>query len=78
MLFLIQAVLLPVTCTSDVRMGFMFEAALWSQLWELREEPVTVFEEAILVDCVKIVPILIGPVVKFLCKEKGKGVKPVS
>lgn len=50
----------------------MVQAALWGQLWELCEEPVTVFEEMILVDCVKAVPVLIGPAVVFLCKGKAK------
>lgn len=50
-------------------MGVVVEAALWGQLWKLCEEPVTVFEETILVDCVKIVPVLIGPAFVFLCKK---------
>lgn len=51
-------------------MGLVVEATLRGQLWELREEPVTVFEETILMDCVKIVPVLIGPAVIFLCKKR--------
>ena len=53
-------------------MGFgVQEATLRGQLWELREEPVAVFEEPILVDCVEIVPVLIGPAVVFLCKRRS-------
>lgn len=52
-------------------MRFVVRAALWGQLWELREEPVTVFEETILVDCVKLVPVFIGPAVVVLCKGRA-------
>lgn len=68
----ILTVLLTFYCTRGTRVRFMVQAALWGQLWELCEEPVTVFEETILVDCVKAIPVLIGPAVVFLCKGKAK------
>lgn len=50
-------------------MGHGARATLGAQLWELGEEPVPVFEEAILMDCVKIIPVLICPAFIFLWKK---------
>lgn len=74
-MFSIQTILRTVICATDLGMGLVVKAALWGQLWELCEEPVTVFEETVLMDCVKIVPVLIRPAVVLLCKT-GKAVKP--
>lgn len=69
-LFLIQTLLLTVICARDLETGLMVEATLRGQLWELCEEPVTVFEETILMDCVKTVPKLICLVVVFLWEKR--------
>lgn len=69
-LLLIPTILAAVTWARDLRMTHMVKATLRGQLWELREEPVAVFEETILVDRVEIVPVLICPAVVFLCKEE--------
>lgn len=46
-----------------------------AELGELGEEPVTVFKEAVLVDAVEIVPVLISSILIILCffflKKKG-------
>lgn len=54
--------------------GFMMGhvVTLGAQLGELGEEPMPIFEEAILVDCVEIVPVLVCPVFIFLWGEKQK------
>ena len=47
--------------------GVLVETTLWGQLRELCEEPVAVFEEAILMDGVEFIPVLVRPAVKVLC-----------
>lgn len=74
-MFLLQTLLLAVIRVRDLKSGFIVEATLGGQLWELCEQPVTVLEETILVDGVKTIPELICPAVIFLCKKKKKGVR---
>lgn len=45
---------------------------LKAELGELREEPVTVLKEAVLMDGVEVVPVLISSILKFLYKKKEK------
>lgn len=68
-LLLAQAILLNVISGRHLRVLHMVKVTLWSQLRELCKEPVTVFEETILMDCVEIVPVFICPAVVLLCKE---------
>lgn len=65
-----RAVLAIVNCGADFGMRLVVEAALWGQLGELGEEPVAVFEETILMDCVEIIPVLVRPAVVFIWGEK--------
>lgn len=58
------------TRARDFMMGHVVRATLGAQLGELGEEPMPIFEETILVDCVEIVPVLICPVFIFLWGEK--------
>lgn len=69
-LLLTQAFLPTVIGGRDLSVGHVVKTTLRGQFWELCEEPVTVFEEAILVDRVEIVPVFIGSAVVLLCKEK--------
>lgn len=69
-LLLVQAILPTVVSDRDLRVLHMVKMTLRGQLGELCEEPVTVFEETILMDSVEIVPVFICPAVVFLCKEK--------
>lgn len=55
--------------------GVLVEATLWGQLRELCEEPVAVFEEAILMDGVEFIPVLVRPAVKVLCSNEWKRCK---
>lgn len=66
-LLLVQAILPTVVSGGNLS---VVEMTLRGQLRELCEEPVTVFEETILMDRVEIVPVFICPAVVFLCKEK--------
>lgn len=54
------------TRARDFMMGHVVRATLGAQLGELGEEPMPIFEETILMDCVEIVPVLICPVFIFL------------
>lgn len=54
----------------DFMMGHVVRATLGAQLRELGEEPMPVFEETILMDCVEIIPVLICPVFIFLWRKK--------
>lgn len=58
-------------------MGHIVRATLGAQLGELGEEPVPIFEETILMDCVEIVPVLICPVFIFLCGGKKRNKAPM-
>lgn len=69
-MLLAQAVMPTVVSGWDLRVFHMVKMALWGQLRELCEEPVTVFEETILMDRVEIVPVFICPAIIFLCKDK--------
>lgn len=67
-LLLAQTILRTLIRAWHLRVVHMVKVTLRSQLRELCEEPVTVFEEAILVDRVEIVPVFIRPAVVLLCK----------
>lgn len=67
--------LLILETNTDARdfMLFHIGVTLWAQLGELSEEPMPIFEETILMDCVKFVPVLVCPVFIFLwIKNKWK------
>lgn len=58
--------------------GVVEGATLRRQFRELGEEPVAILEETIFVDCVKLIPVLIGSAVIFLCKIRISGGKKTN
>lgn len=67
--FLCLLLILETNIVTRDFMMFHIGVTPWAQLRELSEEPMPIFEETILMDCVKFVPVVICPVFIFLWKK---------
>lgn len=72
-----RCLLLILETNTDARDFLMFHTGvrLWAQLRELSEEPMSIFKETILMDCVKFVPVLICSIFIFLWKKRNKNIR---